>query len=305
MDFTKKFVKAKSPCADGFRWFLKHYRDGGNYQELLDALVDDGRLNDACWLMNQFGPTDAVRVVDQIDAAGMVFAGNLYVRGNIDVDALVRTGRSLHVDGGIRAGHADFPGVEQGVFVGEELRCGGGLIAKGAVLVGGSTRVGWGVDIQGSLRCDSDMRVQWGLTSTGPLDIRGSLAIGHELDVQADVRCAESIQVGGEATIDGSLRAGHGIVVGRSLHCSMHIEAGWGVRAGHNIQAEGSIQAGEGIFAGGEITTGNGYGVFAGLAVHADSWETGACVVSASKPQRLMSGYWRATEAWSSMDSGV
>lgn len=292
MDFTKKFVKAKSPCADGFRWFLKHYRDGGNYQELLDALVEDGRVNDACWLLNQFGPTDAVRVVDNIDALGVVFAGNLHVRGNVDVDALVRTGRSLYVDGGVRAGHAELPGLEQGVFVGEELRCGGGLMVKGSVLVGGAVRVGWGTDIQGTLRCDSDLRIQWGLNCSGVVDVRGSLAVGHELDVQDDVRCGESIQAGGEVSVEGCLRAGHGVVAGRSLRCAMHIEAGWGVKAGHDIRADGSIQAGEGVYAGGVITTGSGYGVFAGLAVHADTWDTGACVVSARKPERLMSGHW-------------
>src|SRR5690606_14541514 len=68
MDLTKNFVKAKRPCMDGFRWFLRHCEDGGNYQDVLDALVADGRADDACWLLDQFGPTDAVRTLDTLFA---------------------------------------------------------------------------------------------------------------------------------------------------------------------------------------------------------------------------------------------
>ena len=292
MDFTKKFVKAKNPCADGFRWFLKNYRDGGNYQELLDALVDEGRVNDACWLMNQFGPTDAVREVDEVDALAIVFAGTLHVRGNVNVDSLVRVGGSLIVDGGVRAGHAAPAGMEHGIVAGDEIRTGGGINAIGNVTAGGSVRAGWGVQVQGNLECASDMRVHWGLSCSGQVQIGGALHVAHELAVEGDFRCAESVQVGGEVTVQGNLRVGHGLLVGRSLYCAMHIEAGWGVKAEHDIRADGSIQAGESILAGGRLTTGEGYGVFAGLSVHADSWDTGARVVASQKPKRLMSGWW-------------
>ena len=86
MDLTKHFIKTKQPCADGFRWFLRHCQDGSNYQDLLDALVDAGRVNDACWLLEQFGPTNETLTVDHVSAAAIVFAGSLRVRGNIDVE---------------------------------------------------------------------------------------------------------------------------------------------------------------------------------------------------------------------------
>ena len=38
MEFTKKFLRAKSPCADGFRWFSRHVEDGTGYQDALDTL---------------------------------------------------------------------------------------------------------------------------------------------------------------------------------------------------------------------------------------------------------------------------
>ena len=75
MVLTRSFVRAKRPCTDGFRWFVRQFGEGGNYQDLLDTMVAAGRVGDACWLLEQFGPTDEVRVVDAIEADAVVFAG--------------------------------------------------------------------------------------------------------------------------------------------------------------------------------------------------------------------------------------
>lgn len=45
MELTQNFVKAKLPCADGYKWFLRHRHKGSDYQRLLDALVDTRPLN--------------------------------------------------------------------------------------------------------------------------------------------------------------------------------------------------------------------------------------------------------------------
>src|SRR3569832_1106360 len=115
MDLTKNFVKAKRPCAEGFRWFLRTHQNGGDYQPLLDALVRDGRVDDACWLLTQFGHTDAVLSVNAIDAQAIVFAGTLEVRGNIEVDSILRAGGSIRAGGGIRAGQSIIAGEESGL----------------------------------------------------------------------------------------------------------------------------------------------------------------------------------------------
>ena len=86
MEFTKKFLRAKSPCADGFRWFSRNVEDGTGYQDALDTLVAAGRVEDALWLLAQFGPTNAVLAVDVLEADAIVFAGTIEVRGAIDVD---------------------------------------------------------------------------------------------------------------------------------------------------------------------------------------------------------------------------
>ena len=294
MDFTKKFVKAKSPCADGFRWFVRHYKDGGNYQELLDALVADGRVNDACWLLDQFGPTDDVREVDAVEATAAVFAGTLHVRGNIDVDSLVRTGRSLIVGGGIRAGQHTPPNGLHGVQAGEDLRAGGLVACMGPLVVGRTVRVGWGIRVEGDVSCADDLRALWGLECTGSVSVDGAIFLGQDLHVEGDLRCGRTATVGGSLHAGGGVKVGQGVVADGAVDCGMHLEAGWGVRAGGDIRVACSLQAGEGICADGAIETGEGYGVFAGLAVHEASWQTAARVQAAQRPARLMSGGWAA-----------
>ena len=49
MEFTKRFLRAKNPCANGFRWFVRHVEDGASYQEALDTLVQAGRVGWMRW----------------------------------------------------------------------------------------------------------------------------------------------------------------------------------------------------------------------------------------------------------------
>ena len=141
MDITKDFIKAKQPCSSGLRWFLRHYENGSNYQPLLDALVDAGRADDASWLLTQFGPTSEERIVDDIDTQAVVFAGRLEVRGNIHVDSVMHTGRTIRAQGTI--------------VVGTSINCGGDLVAGGGIRCGGSIETG------------DDISAQWGVEATG------------------------------------------------------------------------------------------------------------------------------------------
>ena len=138
MVLTRSFVRAKRPCTDGFRWFVRQFGEGGDYQAMLDEMVAAGRVGDACWLLEQFGPTDELRVVDAIEADAIVFAGTLEVRGGVDVEGVLRVGRSLQAGAGVRAGGD--------VQVGTDLRVEGSVRVEGDLQVGGDLRVGWGVD---------------------------------------------------------------------------------------------------------------------------------------------------------------
>lgn len=101
MEFSRSFLRAKSPCADGFRWFVRHVEDedGSGYPQALDTRVAAGRVKDARWLLTQFGPTNAVLSVDALDAEALVFAGTLEVRSGIDVDTVLHVGRSIRAGG--------------------------------------------------------------------------------------------------------------------------------------------------------------------------------------------------------------
>ncbi|MDP2023951.1 MAG: hypothetical protein Q8L16_23965 [Hydrogenophaga sp.] len=168
MDLTQHFIKTKHPCADGFRWFLRHHKDGSNDQDLLDALVDAGRVNDACWLLDQFGPTNEVLTLDHL-------------------------GR----------GHR----------------------------------------------------------------VRGFVAVAAD-----------------------SVRAGGGISAGAQIDCAMQLGAGWGIETGKSIHAQGAIRSGESLSAFETIRSGAGYGVFAGLNVQVEAWESSARVFASEKPEGMMSG---------------
>jgi len=57
-DITRDFIRSKRPCAAGYRWYLKREETLSGYQRLLDDLVQEGRVDDACWLLDQLGPTE-------------------------------------------------------------------------------------------------------------------------------------------------------------------------------------------------------------------------------------------------------
>ncbi|MGV3741052.1 MAG: hypothetical protein ACO1NO_01940, partial [Burkholderiaceae bacterium] len=165
MDLSKDFIKAKRPCTDGFRWFLRNHQHGSNYQPLLDELVKAGRVDDACWLLTQFGPTDAVLELDELCDEAIVYAGSIHVRGSIDVNGVIRVGREIRSGGGIRAGRA--------IAAGADIRTEGNVRCEGTISAGGDIRAAWSVEVQDSMRCSGDLRVNWGIFCNADLHADG------------------------------------------------------------------------------------------------------------------------------------
>lgn len=87
-----------------------------------------------------------------------------------------------------------------------------------------------------------------------------------------------------------------GSVFARGIKAGWGIEAGLGIKAGEGIKAGLGIKAGRGIEAGEGIEAGDGYCVFAGLCVPMPHWESLAVVTAKSKPNNLVSGFWRPLE---------
>jgi hypothetical protein len=56
--------------------------------------------------------------------------------------------------------------------------------------------------------------------------------------------------------------------------------------------ARGAIRAGESLSAFETISAGAGYGIFAGLNVQMEAWDSSARVCASQKPDSLMSGWW-------------
>jgi serine/threonine protein phosphatase PrpC len=54
---------------------LRHHPEGNAYPPLLAALGTEGRIEDACWLLTQFGPTKDTLRLDHLSTDAIVFAG--------------------------------------------------------------------------------------------------------------------------------------------------------------------------------------------------------------------------------------
>ncbi|CAM4131812.1 hypothetical protein [Bordetella tumulicola] len=282
MDITKDFIKLKQPCADGFRWYLRHAPPHGTYQQLLDALVADGRSKDAHWLLDQFGPTDAVLELDHLDAQDFVFAGAVTVRGTLEVTGTLRTGRGIRVGGGMR--------VDGHLQAGDDVHCGGALLCGDALHVNGRVHAAWNVLVQGETECE-DIRAGWDFISVGPARVRGAVQVGQQLQVTS-LHCDKGIRVGGDVISDADLMTRQGIECGGAITCGGHLYAGWGIKALEQITAAGTISAGESLYTEGEVCAGDGYGVYAGLQVPEHAWESSARVHACRRPESLRSGHW-------------
>lgn len=282
-DITRDFIRSKRPCADGYRWYLRRQETLSDYQALLNDLVAAHRLEDACWLLDQLGPTDDVLHLEDFDANALVFAGSVTCRGSLEVDTVLRTGRSLHVGGGIRAGTLQ---------VGEDLRVGGALQCAGAVQVASDTRIGWSLRAGQALRCGGHLRVGWDADVDGDTQVGGRIHIGHGLEVGGRLWCHGGVRTGGDVTVAGALEVGQGVETAGSVRTQGHLQCGTGVVATENIEAGGAIRVGESLRAGGVISAGPDYGVFAGLVTPMEAWDRCGWVRAREKPERLLSGWW-------------
>lgn len=284
VDISSRLIRAKRPCADGYRWYVRHGQGTATYVELLRALQMAGRAGDASWLLQQFGPTDDVLELDELSDECLVFPGTVRVRGNVDVASMIHVGGHLVTRGGVRAGGD--------VTVGGDLQCDGALQAEGVVRCA-SLRLGMpllaqAVHCAGALRSDSAVHLR------GELVVGEQAAIRGTLDVAGHVSCTRSLQALEDVRVGGALRAGHGIRCGGNLTCDGPLSAGWGLRVGGDIEGHDTIQAGESIVCGGALAAGRGYGIYAGLAVREADWEHSGQVVSRMRPVALRSGLWRA-----------
>ena len=283
MELTQTFLRGKNPCAAGYRWFVRNDLSGKDYQSAMDTQVRAGRVEDARWLLENFGATHSVLELDHLEAEHFVYAGTLIVHGDVRVPGQLLVGRSLKVGAGIRAGTVE---------VGEDLHTGGAIFAEQLLQVGGSIKAAWSVEVQGQVRAEH-LRCGWGLQCGGDVQLRGEAVVGQEVQVQGSLQCAKGLRAQGDIEVQGLLDVGQGVATQGNVAGGNHIQAGWGIRALGDIGAACSIRVGESLHAEGEIIAGEGYGVFAGMNVQMQAWPDCAWVRARRKPQGLVSGCWQ------------
>ena len=125
MKITKSKLHGWSACNDGYEWFLRRFPDGeADYQDVLNALVEDGQLSYAHWLINHAGPDcDAVLEVDGIaDCKNFFAAGRLVIKTRATVTGWLRAGLGIEAGEGIKAGEGINAGDGFGVFAGLGLQ---------------------------------------------------------------------------------------------------------------------------------------------------------------------------------------
>lgn len=282
MELTQNFLRGKNPCAMGYRWFVRNNLAGGDYQTAMDTQVAAGRVEDARWLLENFGSTNSVLELEHLEADNFVYAGTLIVHGDVRVPGQLLVGRSLQAGGGIRAGKLE---------AGEDIQCGGAIFAAELLQAGGSIKAAWSVEVEGELRAE-DLRCGWELSGGSHVKLKGNAHIGQQVQVQGDMHCGKGLKAGGAIEVQGLLDVGHGIAGNDDILCGNHIQAGWGIKAQGDIRAACSIRSGETLQADGEIAAGPGYGVFAGMNVQMQAWPDCAWVRALKKPEALISGFW-------------
>ena len=288
MELTQNFLRGKNPCAMGYRWFVRNNLSGGDYQTAMDTQVAAGRVEDARWLLENFGSTNSVLELEHLEADNFVYAGTLIVHGDVRVPGQLLVGRSLQAGGGIRAGKLE---------VGEDIQSGGAIFCDELLQASGSIKAAWSVEVQGDIRAN-ELRTGWELRCSGDVDIKSSAQMDREVDVQGAMRCGKGLRAGGTIAVQGLLDVGHGIACNDHIECGNHIQAGWGIKALGDIRAACSIRSGETLQADGEIAAGEGYGVFAGMNVQMQAWPDCAWVRALKKPSGLVSGFWEEQAAF-------
>ena len=155
MKITKELLKEKGACAAGYRDFLKEYPvdkypDGVEYQELLDCCAEKN-FSYGSWLLGAFGKTDDVRKIegDLIVEEGIIFAGQLEVKG------CIKAGGSIKAGDGIEAG--------RGIDAGLGIKAGGGIKAGDGIKAGCSIRAGFGIETGYGIEAGGGIDAGWGI----------------------------------------------------------------------------------------------------------------------------------------------
>ena len=140
MKITTQLLKEKKASSSCIDKFIEHFPSGeAEYQDVLDKLAELNDANNARWLLNTIGKTDAVLKIDgDIESKNLFFGGSIKVTGFIKVDFFLIAG------GGIEAG--------LGIDAGFSIKAGDSIEAGWGIKAGDSIEAGWGFGVYAGLK---------------------------------------------------------------------------------------------------------------------------------------------------------
>jgi len=126
---TKEILKQYNPCREGYAAFCKHFPEGGEYQEILNKAVAEGRFDDAQWLLNRVGKTEDVLEIESVNDLNLevCFAGTIIFKTFAILKRLVagcgiKAGDGIEAGWGIKAGCGIEAGEDYGIYAGLRVR---------------------------------------------------------------------------------------------------------------------------------------------------------------------------------------
>ena len=193
MKITKELLKEKGACAAGYRDFLKEYPvdkypDGVEYQELLDCCAEKN-FSYGSWLLGAFGKTDDVRKIegDLIVEKGIIFAGQLEVKGCIKAGDGIEAGNGIEAGDGIEAGWGIKAGLGieagDGIEAGWGIKAGLGIEAGDGIKAGGGIEAGDGIKAGGGIEAGDGIEAGWGIEAGDGIEV------GNKFGIYAGLRC--------------------------------------------------------------------------------------------------------------------
>ena len=270
-------------------WFLMRFPEGnGKYQDVLNALAEDDRPDEAHWLMDTAGPDDCGQLdITTIDIAKHVFAaGKLSMSSSLRITGWIRAGLSIEGDKGVSA--------DLGIVAGWSIRTGGSVRTKGDINAGSR------IDVGRNITAGKDITSACAIAAGGDIHAGKSINAGTAHDSMAGaletLNDDESETSHGKwitlkklwAASSGSEDYWDALVGNRSpfgLEATGDIWAGTSIvsaraiKAGDSILAVEDIQAGSNVCAGGNVTAGRSITVGFEIAVQG-CLEAGADIVA-------------------------
>ena len=272
-------------------WFLMRFPEGnGKYQDVLNALAEDDRPDEAHWLMDTAGSDDYGQLdVTMLDLGKHVFAaGKLIVGGSLHVAGWIRAGCGIEGEMGL---HADL-----GIVAGWNIRAGGSIRSNGEIKAGSRIDAGRNISAGKSITSacaivsGGDIHAGKGIRAgTGFDSIVGLVEALNDDDSDASQDawlvlqklCAASSgsedvwsALVGERNPFGLAAAGD-ICAGACIVSAGMIKGGDSLLAAEDIQSGSNICAGGNVLAGRSITTGSELAVKGSLKAGTDivaSW---------------------------------